>query len=383
MAEGTDVVVANGTRHPDGKKLHHSVSFKERSLFYEQMIGFFCSVYGQFVIIIFIAADLASVLYREDKYVNFSWLYTYIYLVSILFFIYVCIFVTDKKKEDSQVCSYFQFLPTEIAEQLSQYCIKLYRVTSAKSHSSMFFLGGIFMFGIAGMIFFGVVLAIDISMLKGGCSDQVLTVDMVNKVLMIIFIFMQTYFIFSNYHMNFISSTSFVRFGVTHVISTNICMTLWALMRETIHTIHNVNGHHDHEEQDHSNTTSHLEDCNLLYLNKFENKVAHYLLPTVIEHGILSTYVLWSIKSKIGKIPLPSIQHHHHSLRKKFSLIGSRKGFSCGLLIFIMAFVNIVLFLMIGKDYDAYQMEIPHIVILIICIILHLSASTGSTTCGL
>ena len=389
MAEGTEEIVANGTGHPDARKLHHSVSFKEKSIFHEQMISFFCSVYGQFVIIIFIAADLALALYGETNS-YFQWLYTYIYLISILFFVYVCIFVTDKKKEkeveadessSSETSYIFQFLPQDIAEQLSscckQFCTKLYRVHSAKSHSSMFFLGGIFMFGIAGMIYSGIILAKDISMINHGCPEGVLTVHMINEVLAITFIFMQTYFIFTNYHMNFVSSKSFVRFGITHVVSTNICMTLGALMQETMHAIHKVNGHdhddHHGDDHDYQNITTvaysnHSEGCDLQYLEKIEHKIAHYLLPTVIEHGILSTYVLWSIKSKIGRFPKESA-HHHHSNRKKFSLIGSRKGFACGMLIFIMAFVNIVLFLMIGKDYDAYQMEIPHIVILIICII--------------
>jgi len=273
-----------------------------------------------------------------------------------------------EEEEESILLKYAPFL-----YPLTKNFKRLHRVRSKRSHSSLFFLGGIFCFGLAAMIYYGITLGKDVKVLMFYCGSGVVVVDLINQFLVIGFIFMQTYFIFCNYHMNFVTSKSLMRMGVQHVISTNICMTLGALMQETLHTVHKV---HDHDEEPDytSNATDYTSNatesvCDITYyLTKTELKIAHYLLPAVIEHGILSTYVLYSIKGHIGKIP-EIAEHHHKSLRKKFDLIGSKKGFSSGLLVFIMAFVNIILFLMVGEDYESNQMEIPHIIILLLMII--------------
>jgi len=342
-----------------------SAEKKDRSIFHEQMITFLCSVYGQFVIVIFVAADIASIISRlnGNNKTQFEWLYTYIYLMGIIFLAYVFLFVRNERGSQ---------------EGVVDSCKLLYRVYNNHSHSSLFFLSGIFMFGLASIIYSGISIAKNIQMLLiSRCAGMVNSGVLTNQVLNLIYIFLLMYFIFSNYRKNFVTGKTLMKFGLTHIISTNICMFMGALMRETLSAIKavekekayldsEINGSAEDSVEDLGNST--MSVCELEHLSKIEYKISHYLLPAVIEFGILSSFVLFSMKSKIGHIPkVPKIPSQHRL--RPFDMIGSRKGFFCGLLVFVMALVNIVMFLMIGKDYDSYQMEIPHICILILCIV--------------
>ena len=341
-----------------------SVKKKERSLFHEQMMRFLCSVYGQFIIVIFVSTEIALSLYETDNS-HFEFLYTYIYLVSIIFFSCVFVCVENEKQSSSEERKY-KIIP--------KFNI-LHRVMAEEQHGSTFFLSGIFLFGIATMVYSGIQVAknLQLLLLDDPCEGTVVH-SVINPILNLIYTFMQMYFIFTNAGLNFTTRKTLMRFGLTHIISTNICVFMSALLYETIHTIDAVSKYNNHEhtnldsieshEQGHDNITA----CQETYLLKIEKKLSHYLLPCVIEFGILSMYVLLSMRKHIGVEP-KNPDHVHRKGFNKMNTIGAKKGLFFGLILFVMALINIIILLMSGVKYSGYAIEIPQIILLLLCII--------------
>ena len=85
--------------------------------------------------------------------------------------------------------------------------------------------------------------------------------SVIRPLLQMIFVFVQMYFIFLNQKMNIYKNRFLSRFGLMHMIATNLCVWLNVLILETNHEIvdlhadrHHREAHSEHEDH-HSNDT--------------------------------------------------------------------------------------------------------------------------------
>ena len=328
---------------------------RERSLFHEQIMRFLSSFNGHFIIVIFLSKEIALSLNESDNS-RFEFLDTYIYLASILFLCFVFTFAESDKKHSNKKPS--------LLEKVHILC----RVKAEHQHGSTFFLSGIFLFGITTMVFSGIQVAknLQLLLLHDPCEGPVVT-SFVNPILNLLYTFMQMYFIFTNAGSNFVTKKSLMRLGLTHIISNNICVFMSALLSSTIHTIDAVSKSQENKPE----TADGNATCQQTYLMNIEKNLSHYLLPAVIEFGILSMYVLFSMRKHVGVVPDYSIKIHTREYFTKKNTAGSKKGGFFGLIIFVIALINTIILLMTDKDtsYQEYQIEVPQIIVLLLCII--------------
>ena len=92
-------------------------------------------------------------------------------------------------------------------------------------------------FGIGSMIYSGIEVGMFFEQNVGEHSDCNNLFSLLRPVLQMLFVFVQMYFIFLNQKMNIYKSKFVSRFGLMHMIATNLCIWFNVLILETSHEI--------------------------------------------------------------------------------------------------------------------------------------------------
>ena len=92
-------------------------------------------------------------------------------------------------------------------------------------------------FGIGSMIYSGIEVGMFVEQNWGENSDCNNVFSVLRPVLQMFFVFVQMYFIFLNQKMNIYKSKFVSRFGLMHMIATNLCIWFNVLILETSHEI--------------------------------------------------------------------------------------------------------------------------------------------------
>ncbi|OQR78537.1 otopetrin-2-like [Tropilaelaps mercedesae] len=177
-----------------------------------------------------------------------------------------------------------------------------------RSHGSLFLRVGAIAFGLGTMVYngleFGSYFEIPTS---SRCYSPLLAV---NPVLQMAFTFAQMYFIFMN-------ARVVARFGLMHIVATNICVWIRTLGKETLQEIlsHEVGGV--------KNRSVAIEDAVLTFrarANKSEScervdimgsivvDASPFLYPFIIEYSLISAAVLYVMWKNIGKDPIFQVE---------------------------------------------------------------------------
>ena len=106
-------------------------------------------------------------------------------------------------------------------------------------------------FGIGSMIYSGIEIGMffELTMDKNSNCSNLFSV--IRPILQMIFVFVQMYFVFLNQKMNIYKNKFMSRFGLMHMIATNICVWLNVLILETDHEIKNIKGSSHHKRDAH------------------------------------------------------------------------------------------------------------------------------------
>ena len=132
-----------------------------------------------------------------------------------------------------------------------------------KSFAKFFMIFSYFsVFGIGSMIYSGIEIGMffELNMGKNAKCSNLFSV--IRPLLQMIFVFVQMYFIFLNQKMNIYKNRFLSRFGLMHMIATNLCVWLNVLILETNHEIVDLhlNSHHDRRDA-HSSTYQETKAC--------------------------------------------------------------------------------------------------------------------------
>jgi len=181
----------------------------------------------------------------------FEGLFTYMYIVSILFLLYVFCFLLHEysccggpPQGTSGRNTYFQNLPRDalpdgspIREKLATFKRPKKLKTSENdfSHGSFFLRIGGIAFGLGTMIYNGLELGTFFEIPWDSPCYQVLRG--INPILQMIFTFSQMYFVFMNARLNIHKFKFLARFGLMHMVATNLCVWMRTLCKESIKEI--------------------------------------------------------------------------------------------------------------------------------------------------
>ncbi|XP_022669549.1 otopetrin-2-like isoform X4 [Varroa jacobsoni] len=184
-----------------------------------------------------------------------------------------------------------------------------------RSHGSLFLRIGAIAFGLGTMVYngleFGSYFEIPTS---SRCYSPLLAV---NPLLQMAFTFAQMYFIFMNARLNIQKFKVVARFGLMHIVATNICVWIRTLGKETLQEILS------HEVDTTRNGSVAIEDAVLTFrarANRSEScervdimgtivvDASPFLYPFIIEYSLISAAVLYVMWKNIGKNPVFQVE---------------------------------------------------------------------------
>ncbi|XP_040580037.1 proton channel OtopLc isoform X2 [Lepeophtheirus salmonis] len=177
-------------------------------------------------------------------------------------------------------------------------CVKLMTSENDKSHGCLFLRLGTVAFGLGTLIYAGLEFLTFFETPQTCLRWEIL--EGINPVLYMIFVFMQMYFIFTHCRININKNKAIAKFGMMHVIATNVCMVIRTLVKESAKEIFK-SGSVDHPLNSNKVPENECEKLDIIG-DTFEHS-SIYLFPFIIEYSIIGCAVIYQMWSHIGKNP--------------------------------------------------------------------------------
>ncbi|KAK1131072.1 hypothetical protein K0M31_017369 [Melipona bicolor] len=235
-------------------------------------------IYAKLLVVVCIAYVISEVVTHKLPLYYYEGFFTYLYGVSILFLLYVFCFLlqesaccargsdtppppprppkppkepkeknkkkekkdkeqkTSKNKKEYQVGYHFVADAADVEAGVATRALRKRKTSqNDQSHGSFFLRIGAIAFGLGTMVYNGLEFGTFFEVPPTSPCYQIL--QGVNPVLQMIFTFMQMYFIFMNSRLNIHRFKVIARFGLMHVVATNLCVWIRTLVLESIKEI--------------------------------------------------------------------------------------------------------------------------------------------------
>lgn len=312
------------------------------------------SLYATLLVCVYIAFSFTElVTYPKYKeYLEINGFFIYLFLMSDIYFMFVI----------------YQVL---VANHVSN--DKTIVVENEKSHGSLTLRIGSLIFGVGTFIYLLLQL---VDFFQNGRESPCYHVAKgINVFLMLFFVFLQAFVIFTYPRLNLLWHQLINKYGTMHIVATNIILWIRTLIKESLEEIAEIE--HEHESARSINESEmqtlghahnecnqflesikkseHAEEACLEFKNDILGKAIErttpYLYPFIIEFALIGASVTFIMSSHIGKRPAhpevvpnrvrkPNIKKFLE--KKDFS--HSLKGIIAGLVILTIALVNLTLF---------------------------------------
>uniref|UniRef100_A0A6A7FUC1 Otopetrin-2-like isoform X9 n=1 Tax=Hirondellea gigas TaxID=1518452 RepID=A0A6A7FUC1_9CRUS len=398
-------------------------------------------LYATLLVVVCLGFLLSEVLTHNVPLYYYEAFFTYLYAGSILFLLYVfCYLLTGSgggpapKPKNSQKRK-GEEVP---GDETSPTTEKLTGTTTPPkprktkisdnehSHGSFFLRVGVIAFGLGTMIYngleFGVFLEIPLD------SPCHMILRGVNPIAQLVFTFMQMYFIFMNARLNIHKFKCVARFGLMHMVATNVCVWIRTLIRESLKEINEFKVSQGHTGEDYmimEGIRRALEKNGLLAPNRYLYNLdefvemqdindtmvearqrltqqdimnrscgrveimgsivadsAPYLYPFIIEYSLIGACVLFIMWKHIGRSPKyvydselgDGISVASRRCQVKVDCIGASKGLFCGLLVLVSTLICLILFFVLIHQENLrrlaiYLADVSHCTIMLLSII--------------
>ncbi|PNF22263.1 hypothetical protein B7P43_G02930, partial [Cryptotermes secundus] len=268
---------------------------------------------------------------------------------------------------------------------------------------SIYFAHAIAGFGIGSMVYsgleFGQYFAKD-----SDCDDTLLVFRSGTRMLLTL---MQIQFMFlNNKDMQMGRYMPVARFGLMHMIATNLCEWLYVLVEETKHDIEHlshldVSEHEDHMDENNtedgfnktelhrlrrSGSSHHCSRTNIVGM--LVQKSSPYLFPCTIEYSLICAVTLYEMWKHIKSPPRVRTTHHvcNQSMGRDYSsgslgglrsahhftvdCHSSHKGLCAGILVLVLTIISLVLFLVLHSEEEYVKLAVFEVSLCEICIYL-------------
>ncbi|XP_018025126.1 uncharacterized protein LOC108680745 isoform X2 [Hyalella azteca] len=243
----------------------------------DSMISGLSALYGKILVVMGLAFPIGEFISGEMPLYVYKGFYLYLHLGSIIFLVYAYMFLlqvvplpkveiksrlqnlnrgrlsakTDVERSGGGRNDDSRSMNTTMTFNNN----KNYTITES-THESMYLKMGAMVFGIGSMIYSGLEVGqyFDLKA-TAECADLLMVVSPLSRML---FTFIQMYFIFLNSRVAINKHRTVARFGLMHMIATNLCIWLNVLVEETKHEIHSIthansghgDGHHGDKLED-------------------------------------------------------------------------------------------------------------------------------------
>ncbi|XP_077518359.1 proton channel otopetrin-like a isoform X1 [Amblyomma americanum] len=365
------------------------------------------SMYCQLLVVICVVFFTSEVVTFRVPLYYFEGFYMYLYSVSLLFLLYVYIYLLRRSPGGSgsggggaykcpKKITILENLRRSVGDKgqppkgLDTVAaagqgplpprLKKQRISeNDRSHGSLFLRIGAIAFGLGTMVYNGLEFGSFFEIPSTSPCYSVLLG--INPVLQMVFTFAQMYFIFMNARLNIHKFKVVARFGLMHVVATNICVWIRTLGKETLQEInehHLRNGRGSTLEelilpfrvqrsrltQDNAsqNFTNPCEKQDIM--GTIVSDSSPFLYPFIVEYSLISAAVLYVMWKNIGKDPVYHVENSHDdgisrtsSLQagSKVNCTGSSKGLFFGLLVLVCSTICLIVFFVLIQ-HERYAM---------------------------
>ncbi|XP_023246821.1 otopetrin-2-like isoform X2 [Copidosoma floridanum] len=291
----------------------------------------------------------------------------------------------------------------------------------AQHYGSFYLRMGAVAFGVGSMIYSGLEFGQYFELERNTkCHNIMMAITPATRMA---FIFIQMYFIFLNdKQMKVYSHRVIARFGLMHMIGTNLSVWLSVLVQETKHEIltfydpennslrishrlgskghlHlNDNGHAHHPvHETHARIPRglkgphHMFECRRTnIMGSLVQDASPFLFPCTIEYSLICAailYVMWKniAKAVPNKIATPPVRHHAHTYRRSphhysVDCAQAHKGLFLGILILVLTIISLILFFVLTSRPELVNLAVTEVNI---CELTLYGMSTLATLVGM
>ncbi|KAK8730840.1 hypothetical protein OTU49_007966 [Cherax quadricarinatus] len=361
-------------------------------------------LYATLLVVVCLGFVLSEVLTHNVPLYYYEAFFTYLYGLSILFLLYVFCYLLsdsarDRKPQKPQghhsgqynVSEYEYYAYNEKVRQpegipdgsptqeklTSSSCSKPRKHKTSDnehSHGSFFLRIGAIAFGLGTMIYNGLEFGVFFEIPITSPCYQILRG--VNPLLQLVFTFMQMYFIFMNARLNIHKFKFLARFGLMHIVATNLCVWVRTLVRESLKEINEFRVAQGHKGEDYMILASgwaNEEDivnrtCERVeIMGSIVSDSAPYLYPFIVEYSLIGAAVLYIMWKHIGRNPrfvydpevpgdgMSVVSRRCHS---RVDCVGASKGLFCGLLVLVASLICLILFFVLVNREELKMLAI-------------------------
>ncbi|CAG9863110.1 unnamed protein product [Phyllotreta striolata] len=365
------------------------------------------ALYGKLLVVMGTAFPMAEVISTYIPPSFYEAYYLYLYIGSMFFLLYMYIVLANDKRRSKKDA---ESTPSDNKESNSDddendsndtTCSQPvpYRprkpsvslIDSKQNHYGSFYLRmGAIAFGIGSMIYSGLEFGQYFELERDTkCHNVLLALTPATRMA---FIFIQMYFIFlNNEQIRVYKQKLAARFGLMHMIGTNLSVWLNVLVQETKHeilTFYNPENNslrishripykiHAHPLEHRSENTTHhhvaprgLKGPHHLYecrrtniIGSLVQDASPFLFPCTIEYSLICAAILYVMWKCISKLPLTSSQSkleelrlskhkrspHHYSV----DCARAQKGLFLGILLLVLTIISLILFFVLISRAD-------------------------------
>ncbi|XP_076362780.1 proton channel OtopLc-like isoform X2 [Tachypleus tridentatus] len=353
------------------------------------------AVYAKLLVVMGVCFPLGEVISHRIPVSYYEGFYLYLYFGSIAFLFYVYIFLlrhqkTVEKSKSGQPTTFCQIFAKKIVPFYRHSSWRLSMKSNTSSikvsegrHCGSFYLRlGAVAFGVGSMIYSGLEFGQFFELKRKSHCYNILYG--LTPSIRMAFTFIQLYFIFLNSRVAIKKFKTLARFGLMHMIATNMCVWLHVLVAETKHEImtninHNLTQdvqslvlqdevmdyrrmnveqyiHSRRKERsiEHEIYISH--DCRRAnIMGKLVQDVSPFLFPCTIEYSLICAAILYVMWKNIGKInnntETASSGSYSSRNRHQYTVdcTKANKGLFSGIIILVSAIISLIIFFVLIK----------------------------------
>ncbi|XP_029667369.1 proton channel OtopLc-like isoform X2 [Formica exsecta] len=385
------------------------------------------ALYGKLLVVMGIAFPMAEVIstYIPPSFYEAFYLYLYFGSMIFLVYMYAMLFRDNKTKPKKQkdVCDLDSSRSSSGAggdsDTPENGYPHMHPGHPVQHYGSFYLRMGAVAFGIGSMIYSGLEFGQYFELEQNTkCHNIMLALTPATRMA---FIFIQMYFIFlNNEQMKVYRHRVVARFGLMHMIGTNLSVWLNVLVQETKHeilTFYNpennslrishrlglkgglhLGGHTHSHHGEHVRLPRglkgphHMFECRRTnIMGSLVQDASPFLFPCTIEYSLICAailYVMWKNISKIGftqPTTPPGSRHHTHAYRKSphhYSVDCARahKGLFVGILILVLTIISLILFFVLISRPELVSLAVTEVNV---CELTLYGMSTMATLIGM
>ncbi|GAB0087069.1 Otopetrin [Sergentomyia squamirostris] len=352
----------------------HEARMKNRRIGEDAISTALSALYAKLIVVLGIALPVTDILSVRGPASFYQGFYLYLYLVSVAFVAYMYVAHVRSRTLFTLLNTYNEKTGQNLNNRLGLKQEKLAR------YGSFYLRVGAVAFGIGSMVYSGLEFG-QYFELKGETRCQNVLVALTPATRMILSI-VQMQFIFLNtkeFEMG--RHKVIARFGLMHMVATNLCEWLYVLIEETKHEIvHIVHDHLEHASmqnifpRNNTSETHHLMkrgtsweimvECRRTnIMGSLVQNASPFLFPCTIEYSLICAVILFEMWKKIksqsdinrsrrnSRKPQTPENAHHFSV----DCARAHRGMFGGILIIVLTIISLIMYFVLTDQQHPYK----------------------------